>query len=162
MLNGTLALHDIRDTEAFVKAIIDRTKPAPTHHDREDIAATLIAITWELSTLNPQPWRTSFAGWITPTLRLRIIDWRRQHHGRTRWTQPRTGNGTQYADLYERHLPELIPIHDLTVRDLAATAEMDTRGDRDTNDLLRILRAGASDEALRECRLHPANARRAA
>lgn len=100
MLNGRLKLHDITDAEAFCKALIpDEWKARLQPHDLEDLASYLIETCWELSIRNPQPWHTSFSGWVTPRLQQRRYDWLRKHHGRTKWTfHDRT---------YERELPHI-------------------------------------------------------
>jgi DNA-directed RNA polymerase specialized sigma24 family protein len=84
MLNGTLALHDIRDVEAFCTRILKGARLEITEQDRTDLLAYLIEITWELSS-RYQPGNLSFSTWAHRTLRHRVIDWQRQWNGRTRW-----------------------------------------------------------------------------
>jgi DNA-directed RNA polymerase specialized sigma24 family protein len=158
MLNGTLELWDIRDAEAYCAGLLRNAKLNLTTDDHEDALAYLIETAWELSTKDPQPWRTSFSGWLTPILRLRIVDWQRQRHGRSTW---------QFKNhTYQRARPELVSyeaeanVHsrnegnntdrytDRLARAITET-HRDPPRDRDASDLVRLLRTRSSDEAWR-------------
>ncbi len=137
LLNGTLTLHDIRDTEAFTRRLIP---DGLNHDDREDLHAYLIATIWELSTLDPKPWRTSFSGWVTPRLRQRTTDWQRQRHGRTTW---------QFAThTHTRHIPTFEPL------DEGSTPAPDHRTDEQRRDRERDREKTRDVEILCQ-RLHP-------
>lgn len=79
-------------------------------HEQDDALAYLCAACWQLS-LEYDPARNpghlhpsgGFAGWATYRLKQRYVDWRRQQHGRTRWT---FGNG----EVYERMRPQILSL----------------------------------------------------
>jgi DNA-directed RNA polymerase specialized sigma24 family protein len=123
VLGSPLVLHDVHDTQALCRRIIQRAHLELTHYDEEDLHAYLVATCWELSPTTPAPWHSSFSGWVTPLLRLSIIDWKRKRHGRTRW---------QYAShTYERPRPQLVSIDELDpVRGFDAAGEGDREADR--------------------------------
>jgi DNA-directed RNA polymerase specialized sigma24 family protein len=86
MLNGTLKLHDIKDTEKFARTILDahlrRTKATLNPTDNDDALAYLVATAWELS-LTYQPSRSSsFSKYAYSILTMRTIDWYRQRYYR--------------------------------------------------------------------------------
>jgi hypothetical protein len=77
VLNGQLALHDIRDTEAFCITIIQRSRLELGHHDQQDLLAYLVEEAWILSRTwrpGPSPFSTHAGQWLP----RRIIDWQRQ------------------------------------------------------------------------------------
>jgi hypothetical protein len=89
MLQTSLALqlHDVQDAERFVSAIASKSGLTLSYHEREDLEQWLLGECWRLS-LRYSPGRgstTSFAGWATTTLRLRVTDWIRAKEGRTTW-----------------------------------------------------------------------------
>jgi hypothetical protein len=159
MLNGTLALHDIRDVEAFVTAIVKRADLQLLTEETEDLNAYLIATTWELS-LKYHAGRISFSTWAQHTLRKRIIDWQRQKYGRSTWQfkdsthyrkrptivsidEPRghyseTGSELTYDHAAERGLHSTV-----------TPSSGHPPRDRDASDLVRLLRTRSSDEAWR-------------
>jgi DNA-directed RNA polymerase specialized sigma24 family protein len=89
MLNGTLTLHGIRDTEAFCTHILQNAKLQLTEHDRQDLLTYLIEECWILST-RYQPGGITFSTYAGHTLRNRITDWLRtnkqDHRYPTRYT----------------------------------------------------------------------------
>lgn len=107
LLPRPLALHDVDDAERLCGSVIARSGLTLDYHDREDLLAYLLALTWELSERWEQPatargW--GFRAWATTTLRLRVIDWERQRFGRTKW---------QFASgVYERPRVELVSLND--------------------------------------------------
>lgn len=84
LLNAKWALREIRDVEAFVWAIVGRSKLQSSRDELQDLAAYLIAECWLLGE-RYEPGGIKFSTWATTTLRLRTIDWMRQRRGRTRW-----------------------------------------------------------------------------
>lgn len=85
MLTGKLALHDVRDAEAFCARLIpnqwrDQLEP----HDEEDLLAYLVETCWELS-LTYRPGHIAFSTLAGTTLRRRLTDWLRNRSGRTVW-----------------------------------------------------------------------------
>lgn len=140
MLNGVLTLHDIRDVDAFVATIVTHSRLKLTHHQREDLSTFLIETCWELSLRDPQPWRTSFSGWVTPLLRVRIVDWQRQplQGGRTTWSFKSHERDTgRKPKSYERERPTLVPL-DNQLGTADTTGHMGNPEHRDP-DLLRHL-----------------------
>ena len=99
MLNGKLALHDIRDTEAFTAQIIHHS----THPYNEDLHAHLIALTWELSTRYNPDQGSRFSAWARLTCQRRLIDHTRKEHGDHRYHSG-------------RNRPILVPLHTITDR----------------------------------------------
>jgi hypothetical protein len=132
MLQGKLVLHDCTDTEALCQAIIAKAGLDLRPHQRDDLLAFLIATAWELS-LRYEAGRgstTSFTGWATTNLRLRITDWFRQEYGRTRYS---------FSDRkYERPQPQLLSLDDDQLAIPQPTIHLDSERDSDA-DLLRIL-----------------------
>lgn len=80
MLNGTLTLHDIRDTEAFCNHLIHNSHLDLQPRDRDDLLAYLISEAWRLSETydhgNPK-YPSRFSVIATDRLRKRITDWLR-------------------------------------------------------------------------------------
>lgn len=150
MLNGTLALHDIRNVEAFCADIARRHLGRLGHHDHEELLAYLVEECWLLSVTVYQPSRGSFSTFAGDALRRKLIDHQRAR-GRTRW---------QFRDrVYERQLPELVPLdpaehaHAEAARDPAADSAADLAG---------LLRTRGSDEAWRPHQSRARMSRRAA
>jgi hypothetical protein len=91
VLNGQLALHDIRDTEAFATRIIQRTHLNLNPQDHEELLTWLIEETWNLARTwrpGPSPFSTHAGQWLP----RRITDWQRQrkdtrYPSNTRYTQ---------------------------------------------------------------------------
>lgn len=135
ILNGTLTLQGgrkhggIDDTEAFATAIIKRARLNLTPHDHEDLLAYLVEETWILSRTY-RPGTKSFSTLAGERLPLRIIDWQRQRHGRTRWQFSHT--------TYERTHPELTTL-DHPLAHTHTTRTLDDPAHRDP-DLPRLLR----------------------
>jgi DNA-directed RNA polymerase specialized sigma24 family protein len=110
---GRLALFDVHDAERFVAAIAAKSNLRLSHHDAEDLRQHLLVECWKLSTVEPQPWRSSFSGWVTPILRRKVVDWHRQRFGRTRW---------QFSGgrVHERQLPQFVSFDGPNVDQLGA------------------------------------------
>lgn len=141
LLNRPLQLHDVRDVEALVQSTIDgsgRYVASLRPHERDDLAAYLIGVAWELSlTYNPARGRVSFSSFLGTTARLRIIDWLRKERGRSKW---------QFADgTYERERPQLVSLDadDSEHGDLGAALAGSSvdGGESGFTDELRALRA---------------------
>ena len=79
-----LQLYDVRDAEAFVAAIANRSQLGVGPDDSEDLRQYLLTELWVLST-RYEPGGVNFSAWAIATLRLRVIDWQRQRFGRRRW-----------------------------------------------------------------------------
>ncbi len=97
MLNGTLALHDIQDIEAYCATILNQH--GLNGPDREDNLAHLIEEAWILSERKPQPWTHSFSGWARPLLHLRLIDNVRKTKGDWRYKKGRQRHQYQHIPL---------------------------------------------------------------
>lgn len=115
-----LPLWDVSDAEAFVGAIVERSRDGLSYHDSEDLRGELVLETWELS-LEYKPGGVSFSTFAGTTLRHRVVDWRRKRFGRTRWT---FGDGR----VYERPRTQFVPLDDPGVGRLDA-AESARAGD---------------------------------
>jgi DNA-directed RNA polymerase specialized sigma24 family protein len=136
VLHGTLSLHGINDVEAFVVAIVQRSRLELSHYDREDLVAHLVATAWQLSLgydHGDPRYPPRFSVYVTPILRNRVVDWQRQRFGRTRWV---------FKDrVVERKLPQLVSFDDPEHDQLGAalgTWAGDPTADR-SPDLLRVL-----------------------
>ena len=91
----------MRDVEGLCVQVIHRSALKLSYHEREDLLAYLLALTWELSE-RFQPGGISFCSYATTTLRLRVIDWQRSRNGRTVW---------KFAGhTYERPRPKLVSL----------------------------------------------------
>jgi hypothetical protein len=117
LLNGRFSLLDIDDVEALCQDIANRSGLELQYHQRESLLTYLIEECWRLSGRYEEGRgsTTSFAGWATTNLRLRVTDWARIEFGRTTWAfKDRT---------YERPRPV---VHSLDVdgaeRDLLGTS----------------------------------------
>lgn len=106
---GLLVLHDIRDCEAFVASITNRSRRTLDHHQRERLHQFLLIALWKLSLTyrrgDPR-FPSNFSGYAGDILPQRIIDWERspEEGGRTRW---------QFADrTYERSRPVFSSLDD--------------------------------------------------
>jgi hypothetical protein len=108
--------HDIKDPEAFVGRVIERSRLELDHARTERLHQFLLIALWELSLnyqSNGKP--ACFSNIAYRILPKRIIDWERspEEGGRTRW---------QFADrTYERDLPGFIEYGD----DVVGAAELD-------------------------------------
>jgi hypothetical protein len=151
MLNGTLAIHDIRDVEAFCTDILNdrrnylesafaKAGRAFTQHNAEDYITYLIERTWERSQDQTQ-WRTSFSGWVGTKLRhYDTVEYLRLELKRTVW---------KFADrTYERQRLILEPL-DLRPDEPDPQTQRDHPPDRNADQLVRLLRTRSSDEAWR-------------
>jgi hypothetical protein len=132
-----------RMSSGFVWEIVHRSRLELNHQDREELAAFLVAECWHLSVRYRRGTgsTTSFAGWATTTLRLRVVDWRRARFGRTRW---------QFSGrAHEREQPQLVslddPDHD-QFRAALGTRAGDPAADR-SPDLARLLGTGGGARA---------------
>ena len=72
-----LQLYDVRDAEAFVAAIANRSQLGVGPDDSEDLRQYLLTELWVLSPLRALA-EVNFSAWAIATLRLRVIDWQRQ------------------------------------------------------------------------------------
>lgn len=81
MLTSTLALHDVRDAEAFCASIL-RRKGIPVD---EDTLAYLVGECWILSTRFDGTQGSRFSAWAKLTLERRLIDRARKEHGDHRY-----------------------------------------------------------------------------
>lgn len=160
--------HDIRDPEAFVGRIVERSRRKLDSHQRERLHQFLLIELWQLS-LNYHAGGILFSTWAGNTLPRRIIDWERtpEEGGRVLWTKPRTGGGKQYAESYERERPKF---YTLVLEDHAPDSPLgtphserlvDATPDR-SPDLMRVLRAGSSSTTRRDDTLGSRSPRRAA
>lgn len=98
MLHGTLELHDVRDVEALCRTVLHdhlatgkRTANGGTtgpsslsDHDFEDALAYLVTIAWKAS--ERFDGRGRFSGYLVQLLHRRIVDWKRERFGSTRYT----------------------------------------------------------------------------
>ena len=147
MLNGTLALHDIRDVEAFTASILAKAGIGRSHPDHEDRHAFLIAECWILSTRYNGSQGSRFSAWAKWKLGLALIDRHRQVEGRTRW---------QFSDrTYERPRPVLVPLDP----DRTVTVDPEMGG---LSDLMRLLRTGSSESTRPDAEVGAGQARLAA
>lgn len=148
MLNGVMALHDIRDTEKLCRRILDnhlrKTRATLNHHDTEDAVSYLIETAWELSLRYDPNRNTSFSKYAYSVLALRIVDWYRTRYYRDQtssdWYRRTNPNTTHDPDDIERrrnfHFPTTLDT------DTQQPAQEDHR-DRDT--LAFALRARNTD-----------------
>jgi hypothetical protein len=86
LLSRPLRLHDIEDTEQLVGHVIARSGLTLRPQQRDELATYLIEECWRLS-LRYEQGRgstTTFSGWATTNLRLRVVDWIRQEFGSSR------------------------------------------------------------------------------
>lgn len=162
MLNGRLTLHNVNDTEALCRRVLDnhlrRTRAHLRPHDYDDAIAYLLTTAWEISQRYDPTRGTTFSTYAYRLLALRCIDWRRDQEGRTRW---------QFANTtHER--PRIDPLSldhpDPNGHQLGDTLTSPT-GDPSTNsnpDLRRALTLPSSDEAWRDRQHHQRLPRRAA
>jgi hypothetical protein len=147
LLNGKLSLHDIKDVEALCQDIANRAGLELQYHQRESLLTYLIEECWRLSGRYEEGRgsTTSFAGWATTNLRLRVTDWARIEFGRTTWAfKDRT---------YERAQPIVLSLDIDTNRPhgrpgLGSSDRnqlVDTTPHRST-DLMRVLSEGTSPD----------------
>jgi len=150
MLNGILALHDVRDVEQFCGRIIGRSRLELSAQDNEDLLAYLIETAWELSLLydrGDSQYPPRFSVYATNFLGLRVIDWQRARDGRTRWANPnrirdeerRTrGGNAKRSTVYERAArPTFHPIDDRPdIADTSSAVDVEVGG---LSDLIGLL-----------------------
>lgn len=142
VLNGKLALYDVRDVEALAASIVQRAQPDLGFHDREDLVAELVETAWELS-LGYQRGDTRFpprfSVYVTPILKRRVVDWQRRRFGRTRW---------QFKDrVYER---PAVTVHSLDQMGGSALRGVTDGPDTADLDFLRVFGARDSTSPRRE------------
>ena len=151
MLNGTLALHDVRDIERLAdKALTDalRTMRATLPpQEREDALAYLIATAWEAS-LTYQPTRSpSFSQYAYRRCKLRTIDWFRQRYVDTRAPKPppplSIDHELELARTNHEHPRGRGPLEQ------ALTTSQDDPQQRSHPDLTRVLRDRSGEHAWR-------------
>jgi DNA-directed RNA polymerase specialized sigma24 family protein len=144
VLNGTLALFDVRDTEALAaKALDDQLRGMGAvlrEHEREDALAFLIATIWEVS-LSYDPRRSKcFEHFAYSICRRRAIDWIRKHRGRTRWQWSPTAKHTHAGEIIERERPDILSLDGPERSELEA---LESRGEIELADsradLCRVL-----------------------
>lgn len=141
MLNGTLALHNVPDTEQLCARIV-RGHPALKDlnpEQREDATAYLIETCWRLAQRFDTDRNNDFAGYATALLKRRVNSWLRTHLGRTRW---------QFAGrTHERERPTLRSLDAPTTRhhgsprlgELLATDQGDPAIDHWAEGLTRLV-----------------------
>jgi DNA-directed RNA polymerase specialized sigma24 family protein len=115
VLNGTLALFDVRDTEALAaRALEDQLRGMSIHlgeHDHEDALAYLVATVWEVSRSFDPGRSRSFEHYAYSICRRRAIDWFRSRY-RTRWSFSPSAQHTYAGSTYERQRPDLLSFDD--------------------------------------------------
>lgn len=72
-----LQLHDLRDAEAFVAAIANRSELDLSWSDREDLEQFLLETCWELSLRYDPTQNRSFSAFAVAILKRRVFDWQR-------------------------------------------------------------------------------------
>jgi hypothetical protein len=82
--------------------ILKRSKYEIPSNDYEDLLTYLVEECWTLSLRHEPGGTIAFSTYATNTLSKRLIDWRRQRHGRTRWVFKHR--------VYERAKVELVSI----------------------------------------------------
>ena len=115
MLNGVLALHDIKDVEKFTAGILNEWLHGPRRLDpwrQESLHAYLIAAAYDLAQRYEQrPRRWSFSKYAHTILRRRITDWYREEYGDSRRDTDLKRN-IRFPD----HLTEAMGLPDPTTR----------------------------------------------
>ena len=147
MLRERLECHGV-DVEKLSRKVLEnhlrKTQSTLTEHDYDDALAYLVATTWELSQRYNPDKGPAFSTYAWRLLSLRIVDWRREHHGRNKWTfstHTHTRQLTQPLSLDHHHAADGTTLGDTLT---ATTGDPAT----DSNpDLIRALRAPSSDEA---------------
>jgi DNA-directed RNA polymerase specialized sigma24 family protein len=84
VLTSRLPLHDVRDAVALCGNVIARSRLTLSPDEHDDLLTYLVETAWKLS-LRYEQGRgstTTFAGWATTILRMRIVDWQREKYGR--------------------------------------------------------------------------------
>ena len=73
LLNGTLALHDVRDIEKLACSIVKNQSLSES--DKSDLVAFLIATAWQLAEkYDSSKGSITFSTYATTTLQKRVID----------------------------------------------------------------------------------------
>ena len=91
LLSETYPLHDVRDTEALCRDILDRVLRNWGAHLRseqyEDALTYLIALAWRLSQrYDPTKSSLAFSTFCSKILERRVVDWYRSRFGDTRYS----------------------------------------------------------------------------
>lgn len=152
MLTGTLELHDIDNVERFcadiahkrhekIRAAFAQAGRNYGTHAQEDFLAYLIDACWQLS-LTYRPGGIRFSTYAGHHLRHHVVEnFLRTELGRTVWKFK--------THTYERPRP-IIESLDARPDDPDPETHRDPPRDRDTSDLVRLLRTRSSDEAWRD------------
>lgn len=130
LLNERLALHDIHDTEAFCRKILDKhlrnTRATLSNADHEDALAYLVATCWEISVAYDPDLSRSFSRYSYNILQRRTIDWYRARYFRdqtsTEWYR-RTNPNSKPVDADEQRrfkFPESLNVDQADHRNVAA------------------------------------------
>ena len=114
-----LQLHDVRDAEAFVAAIANRSQLELGPDDDEDLRQYLLAELWLLSVRYEPSRNRAFSAYAVAILRRRAVDWQRQRHGE------RSGS-SKIASTNGRHDPS--SSHSTTATIVAHWEGLSTRG----------------------------------
>lgn len=113
MLHGKLSLFDIRDVEAYCLVVLEQRNFELGFHDREDLLAYLIEVTWEESLVFDASRYSAFSDYISRTLTFRAIDWSRRRFGRTTQTwSAKAQHHNGKAGRIERTLPTFVALDD--------------------------------------------------
>jgi RNA polymerase sigma factor (sigma-70 family) len=135
LLSSRFELFDIVDVERFAGRIVERSGLALSHHDREDLVASLVVACWECSD-SYDPERGSFSTFATYRLRSEVTAWLRTSNercGRTGFVGGRTVWKFRNR-VYERPQRVLVSL-DGADRDLLAATlgegDGDSEADRD-------------------------------
>ena len=80
-----LQLHDVRDSEAFVAAIANRSQLELGPDDDEDLRQFLLTELWHLGVRYEPSRNRAFSAYAVAILKRRAVDWQRQRFGRTVW-----------------------------------------------------------------------------
>jgi hypothetical protein len=153
LLARRFALLDIDDVERFCRRVLTahlrRTRAYLRPADEDDALAYLIALCWELSLRHDPAQGVTFATYAYRLLSLRVVDWRRQQEGRTRW---------QFAGgSYERARVDPLSLNarrggddgDAELGESVAARTGDPAVHRDP-DLVRVLAERSGEEPWRE------------
>jgi hypothetical protein len=92
LLSSRLELLDIRDVEQFAGRIVERSGLELSHHDREDLLASLVVECWSCATDYDES-RAKFSTFATYRLRAAVVAWLRTSNercGRTGFVGGRT------------------------------------------------------------------------
>jgi DNA-directed RNA polymerase specialized sigma24 family protein len=139
MLNGRLSYYDVEDVESFCRSVLTEhlatgvrkasggsTGPSSlADHDYEDALAYLVVEAWRASVKFDG--RGRFSGYLVQRLHRRIVDWKRERFGSTRYaSRPVIELTDQDRDL----VAELTDLSGPEVLDLVNSAELTLRSRR--------------------------------